>query len=49
MADLEPPFSSHGFYLSVAYVQFAFVESAASIRVQFVFKRGFYKRLNGNR
>ena len=45
---IAPPFSSRGFYLSVAYVQCEFGESAASIRVRLLIKCGFYTRLYGS-
>ena len=34
---IAPPFSSRGFYLSAAYVQCEFGESAASIRVRLLY------------
>ena len=46
LGKIGPPFSSHGFYLSAAYVQLQFGESAASIWVWPLIKCSFYTRLH---
>ena len=49
MDDIGPPFSSCGFYLSAAFVQLEFGESAASIQVQLLYRTSQYLKENCTR